>query len=121
MSDFSALLAAAENLTHQIGEPSELPKVDRSLRQVLEASNELYSKVAQTGAKDIQANLLLGSKGVDLPRIALKLESISSKRTFKPVEPADDTDVKTGLENEIRNCVVGIIEDEHRKVLTLYL
>lgn len=55
MSDFGDLLLEAEKLTHEIQEPVDLPKVDRSLRQVLEASNELYTRVAQTGAKDIQA------------------------------------------------------------------
>lgn len=55
MSDFSELLQDAEKLTTNLEGTSELPKVERSLRQVLEASNELYSRVAQTGAKDIQA------------------------------------------------------------------
>lgn len=55
MSDFSDLLFEAEKLSNEIEGGTELPKVDRSLRQVLEASNELYSRVAQTGSKDIQA------------------------------------------------------------------
>lgn len=54
-SDFSDLLFEAEKLTHDIEGPSELPKVDRSLRQVLEASSDLYTRVAQSGSKDIQA------------------------------------------------------------------
>ncbi|KRT79461.1 hypothetical protein AMK59_8427, partial [Oryctes borbonicus] len=115
MSDFADLLFEAEKLTHEIEETTELPKVDRSLRQVLEASNELYTRVAQVGAKDIQANLLLGSKGVDLPRIAQKLDIISSKRTFESVEPVDDVDITACLENEMRNCVLSTIEEEHKK------
>lgn len=55
MTDFTDLLLEAEKLTHEIEDTAELPKVDRSLRQVLEASNELYTRVAQVGAKDIQA------------------------------------------------------------------
>ncbi|KAJ8920594.1 hypothetical protein NQ315_004733 [Exocentrus adspersus] len=62
MSDFSDLLQEAEKLTSDLEGTTELPKVERSLKQVLEASNDLYSRVAQTGAQDIQANLLLGSK-----------------------------------------------------------
>lgn len=55
MSDFSDLLKEAEKLTHDIEGTSDLPKVERSLQQVLEASIELYTKVAQNGSKDIQA------------------------------------------------------------------
>lgn len=55
MADFSDLLLEAEKLATEIEGTVDLPKVERSLRQVLEASNELYSKVAQTGSKDIQA------------------------------------------------------------------
>lgn len=55
MSDFSELLQEAEKLTSDLEGTTELPKVERSLKQVLEASNDLYSRVAQTGAKDIQA------------------------------------------------------------------
>lgn len=55
MSDFKDLLQEAEKLTNDIEGATALPKVDRSLKQVLEASKELYSRVAQTGSKDIQA------------------------------------------------------------------
>lgn len=54
MSDFSELLQEAEKLTADLDGP-DIPKVDRSLKQVLEASNDLYTKVAQSGTKDIQA------------------------------------------------------------------
>lgn len=55
MGDFSDLLQEAEKITVDIEGSKELPKVDRSIRQVLEASNDLYAKVAQSGSKDIQA------------------------------------------------------------------
>lgn len=54
-SDFNDLLFQAEKLSSTIESTSDLPKVERSLRQVLEASNELYTRVRQTGAHDIQA------------------------------------------------------------------
>ncbi|XP_018336593.1 nuclear pore complex protein Nup93-like [Agrilus planipennis] len=116
-SDFMDLVQEAEKLTANIEGTSELPKVERSLRQVLEASNELYSKVAQAGARDIQANILLGSKGVDLPRIAQKLENISAKRTFEPIAATDDSDLQTCLENEIRSCILSVIDAEHKACL----
>ncbi|KAL3282768.1 hypothetical protein HHI36_005935 [Cryptolaemus montrouzieri] len=117
MSDFSELLQEAEKLTTNLEGTTELPKVERSLRQVLEASNELYSRVAQTGAKDIQANLLLGSKGIDLPKIVQKLESISTKRTFEPIEPVEDLDLGSLLENEVRNCILSVVESGYSSCL----
>lgn len=55
MGDFTDLLQEAQKITVEIEGSKELPKVDRSIRQVLDASNDLYAKVAQSGAKDIQA------------------------------------------------------------------
>lgn len=49
---------------------------------------------------------MLGSKGVDLPKIVQKLESISTKLTFEPVEQTDDYDIENLLENEIRNRIL---------------
>lgn len=54
-ADFSSLLHAAEQLATDVEGNEELPRVERSLGQVLEASQELYSRVTQTGAHDIQA------------------------------------------------------------------
>ncbi|CAH1117139.1 unnamed protein product [Phaedon cochleariae] len=118
MSDFSQLLQEAEKLTSELEGITELPKVERSLRQVLEASNDLYTRVAQTGAKDIQANLLLGSKGVDLPRIAQKLESISTKRTFEPIQPIEDLDIYNILENETRNKILATFDSGYSTMLS---
>lgn len=117
MSDFSELLQEAEKLSNDLEGTTELPKVERSLRQVLEAANDLYTRVAQTGAQDIQANLLLGSKGIDLPKIAQKLESLSTKRTFEPIQPVEDLDISNILENEIRNKILGVFDSGYNKML----
>lgn len=53
--DFSDLLQEAEKLTNELEGTADLPKVERSLKQVLDDSNDLYSRVAQSGSKDIQA------------------------------------------------------------------
>lgn len=55
-------------------------------------------------------NLLLGSKGIDLPKIVQKLESISTKRTFEPIEPIEDLDISGKLENEIRNRILSAFD-----------
>ncbi|XP_060518052.1 nuclear pore complex protein Nup93 [Cylas formicarius] len=117
MTDFSDLLREAEKLTNDLEGTTELPKVERSLKQVLDASNDLYTRVAQTGSKDIQANLLLGSKGIDLPKIVQKLESISTKRTFEPIQPVDDLDVPSLLQNEIRNKILEAFDSGYSEML----
>ncbi|KAL1513451.1 hypothetical protein ABEB36_002861 [Hypothenemus hampei] len=117
MTDFSDLLQEAERLTNDLECTNELPTVDRSLKQVLEASNDLYSRVAQSGSKDIQANLLLGSKGIDLPRIVQKLQSISTKRSFEPIEPVNDLDISSRVQNEIHNKILEAFESSYNEAL----
>ncbi|XP_067007700.1 nuclear pore complex protein Nup93 [Anabrus simplex] len=113
-SDFKELLYAAEQLSAEVEGSGELPKVERTLRQVLEASTELWSRVTQTGAQDIQAHLLLGSKGVDLPQLSQKLEGLSARKTFEPLEPFPDAHVNSFLQNELENAILSIIEENHK-------
>lgn len=113
-SDFNDLLHAAEQLAAEVDGTGDLPKVDRSLRQVLDASNELWSRVAQNGAQDIQAHLLLGSRGVDLPKITQKLENLSSKKTSEPLEVDDEPDIHSFLKNQLENAILATIEESNR-------
>ncbi|GBP06032.1 Nuclear pore complex protein Nup93-1 [Eumeta japonica] len=111
------LLQQAEQLTTEIEGNEELPRVERSLGQVLEASQELYSKVTQSGANDIQAHLLFGSKGIDLQQISQKLETLSSKRTFEPLQPIADSDVESFLKNEKENAILSLIDEVNKNSL----
>lgn len=61
-------------------------------------------------------NLLLGSKGIDLPKIVQKLESISTKRTFEPIQPVEDLDISSKLENEIRNKILAAFDSGYNEV-----
>ncbi|CAK1602830.1 unnamed protein product [Parnassius mnemosyne] len=115
--DFSKLLQQAEQLTTEIEGNEELPRVERSLGQVLEASQELYSRVIQSGVNDIQAHLLFGSKGIDLQQISQKLETLSSKRTFEPLQPIADSDVESFLKNERENAILSLIDEVNKNSL----
>lgn len=53
--DFNALLQEAQKLTNETNASDLLPRVERSLPQVLQATRELHSRVTQTEAQDIQA------------------------------------------------------------------
>ncbi|CAK9828479.1 Nuclear pore complex protein Nup93 [Anthophora retusa] len=118
---FSELLRSAERLSAAVEGNEELPQVERNLRQILEASNELWSRVTQTGTQDnqVQAHLLLGSRGVDLPQISQKLNSLSARRTFEPLDPIADTNIVSYLRNEKENAILSIIEQVHKDTFEL--
>ncbi|XP_031627562.1 nuclear pore complex protein Nup93-1-like [Contarinia nasturtii] len=112
--DFNALLQEAQKLTNETNASDLLPRVERSLPQVLQATRELHSRVTQTEAQDIQAHILLGSKGIELPKISQKLESLSARKTFEPLEPISDTDVQGFLRNEKETAILSVIEEVHK-------
>ncbi|KAH8350133.1 hypothetical protein KR067_002693 [Drosophila pandora] len=117
--DFNTLLQRAENLTKKVEAECELPRVERTLQQVLQATTELHSRVTQTGGsgKDIQAHILLGSKGVDLPKLNQKLEALSTRKTFEPLDIIKaDTDVCTFLKSERENAILSVIEDTNKNI-----
>lgn len=114
--DFNYLLQQAQKLTHETQGTEDFPRVERTLPQVLQATNELHARVIQTGAKDIQAHILLGSKGIELPKISQKLETISSRKTFEPLDPIAETDIQSFLRNEKENAILSVIEEVHKNV-----
>ncbi|KAL6261107.1 hypothetical protein P5V15_008637 [Pogonomyrmex californicus] len=120
-SGFSELLRSAEQLSAAVEGNEDLPQVERNLRQILEASNELWSRVTQTSTQDneAQAHVLLGSRGVDLSQISQKLNSLSARRTFEPLDPIADTDIVSYLRNEKENAILSIIEQVHKDTFEL--
>lgn len=112
--DFNTLLQEAQKLTNETYGSDILPRVERSLPQVLQATQELHSRVSQTGAQDIQAHILLGSKGIELPKISQKLETLSARKTFEPLDPITDTDIQGFLRNEKENAILSVIEEVHK-------
>lgn len=114
--DFNYLLQQAQKLTNETQGTEDFPRVERTLPQVLQATHELHSRVTQTGAQDIQAHILLGSKGIELPKISQKLETISSRKTFEPLDPIAETDIQSFLRNEKENAILSVIEEVHKNV-----
>lgn len=54
-ADLSDLVYEAEQLATELEGTRELPKIERTLKQVLEATQALWSRVTAAGAQDIQA------------------------------------------------------------------
>ncbi|KAG8175420.1 hypothetical protein JTE90_021117 [Oedothorax gibbosus] len=114
---FTDLLQQAEQLTADIDGEGELPRVERNLRQIVDAGQQLWSRTTQAVSKDtcdIKASILLGSKGYDLPRISQKIESLTSARTFEPIEPIRETDIQGFLKNERENAMLSVIEESKK-------
>ncbi|MDE5061019.1 nuclear pore complex Nup93/Nic96 family protein [Wolbachia endosymbiont of Drosophila nikananu] len=59
---------------------------------------------------------MLGSKGVDLPKMTQKLESLSARNSLEPIDPIQDTDVRGYLKNERENAILSVIEETNRNV-----
>lgn len=53
-SDFNELLRSAEQLSAGVEGFGEMPQVQRNLRQLAEDSDDLWSRVTQTGIQDSQ-------------------------------------------------------------------
>lgn len=114
---FSDLLQQAEQLTAEMDGDGELPRVERNLRQILDAGQQLWSRTTQSVSKDtsdVKASILLGSKGYDLPKISQKLEGLSAVKTFEPIEPIRETDIQGFLKNERENAMLSVIEESKK-------
>lgn len=57
---------------------------------------------------------MLGSKGIELPKISQKLESLSARKTFEPLDPIADTDIQGFLRNEKETAILSVIEEVHK-------
>lgn len=65
------------------------------------------------------SHILLGSHGIELPKISQKLESLSARKTFEPLDPISDTDIQGFLKNEKENSILSVIGEVHRNVSPL--
>lgn len=53
--DLNELLQQAQRLRNETKMDTEMPRVERTLSQVLQATQELHSRVTQAGTNDLQA------------------------------------------------------------------
>ncbi|KAH9515701.1 Nucleoporin nup93 [Bulinus truncatus] len=113
---FTDLLQQAEQLTAEMDSGTDLPHVERNLQQILEAGQRLLTRntpVSQDNI-DVQASILLGSKGFVLPRISERLEGLRAATTFEPLEPVRETDIEGFLRNERENSLLAVIEQTRK-------
>lgn len=53
---------------------------------------------------------------MDLPKLTQKLESLSARKSFEPLNPVADTDVEGYLKNERENAIIAVIEEINKNV-----
>lgn len=53
--DLNELLQQAQRLSNETQMDTEMPRVERTLSQVLQATQELHARVTQAGTNDLQA------------------------------------------------------------------
>ncbi|XP_059162487.1 nuclear pore complex protein Nup93-like [Physella acuta] len=113
---FTDLLQQAEQLTADMDSGTDLPHVERNLQQILEAGQRLLTRTTPASQDniDVQASILLGSKGFVLPKISERLEGLRAATTFEPLEPVRDTDIEGFLRNERENALLAVIEQTRK-------
>lgn len=76
-SGFSELLRSAEQLSAVVEGNEDLPQVERNLRQILEASNELWSRVTQTSTQDNEAQAYVNFNKFELCNVMFFVNSLA--------------------------------------------
>uniref|UniRef100_A0A1A9ZUH8 Nuclear pore protein n=1 Tax=Glossina pallidipes TaxID=7398 RepID=A0A1A9ZUH8_GLOPL len=112
--DFNSLVQEAQRLNNETQYTEEVPRAKLTISQVLQATNELHARVTQIESQDVQAQQLLGSKGIDLSKISKKLESLSARSVLEPLNPISETDVENFLKNEKENAILSVIEEVNK-------
>jgi hypothetical protein len=85
MSDFQDLLNDAEQLKARLDQDATgLPRLERTLTQLYETRRRKLAKNITTDASEINASILLASKGIDAPKLPQSIEhlTIPSRRSI---------------------------------------
>lgn len=108
-TDWSSIVMTAEKLQANAITDTGMPSVTRNIRQLLDAAENLWTKVGVPGA-EAQGNVFLCSRGVDAPQVPKQLEKLCSAATLDTLDPKPDMDVDSFVKNEVQNAILGLIE-----------
>lgn len=102
-------MMTAEKLQADAVTDTGMPSVTRNIRQLLDAAENLWTKVGVPGV-EARGNVFLCSRGVDAPQVPKQLEKLSSAATLDTLDPKPDMDVESFVKNEVQNAILGLIE-----------
>lgn len=94
------------NFTHELH-----PQVHKTFRRKL-----ISRQFEPFHLEAFRRYILLGSKGIDVPKISKNLETLSARKTFETLDPVYDTDIHSFLKNEKENAILSIIQDVNKSV-----
>ena len=136
MSDFQDLLNDAEQLKAKIDQDSMgLPRLERTLTQLYETGRRKLAKNITTDASEINASILLASKGIDAPKLTQTIENLTAPTiqtqqtedfsnasqpygAFKSlsIENIKDIDIQQFLRIEKEISLMSIIEETRKNL-----
>lgn len=109
-ADWSSIMMTAEKLQSNATTDTGMPSVTRNIRQLLDAAEDLWTKVGAPGV-EAQGNVFLCNRGVDAPQVPRQLEKLGSAAiTLDALDPKPDTDVESFVRNEVQNAILGLVE-----------
>lgn len=108
-TDWSSLTMTAEKLQANAITDTGMPSVTRNIRQLLDAAENLWSKIGIPGM-EAQGNVFLCSRGVDAPQVPKQLEKLNSTVTLNTLDPKPDMDIDSFVKNEVQNAILSLIE-----------
>lgn len=118
------LVHQAERLTAEIASDSTFPRVERNLKQLAEAGQQLWSRTTQSHIglqnDDVKASVLLGSKGFDLQRVTQRLDSLQSKKGIvceAVAVPDVSLDIQAFLKKERETAIMSVIEEVKKSTI----
>jgi len=117
--DFGDLVASAEQLTAEIDgvRAGDLPRVERSLKHIIDAGQSLLSKTGSGGGQDAKASILMGSRGVDLPSISSKIGAIQNTNLIAESDTVHHTDIPAFLKAEREEAILGLLEETKKETV----
>ncbi|ODN00680.1 Nuclear pore complex protein Nup93 [Orchesella cincta] len=112
----------AEKLTAEIDATNELPRVQRNLRQVLEAGQQLLCRASQgvAGAPNAEtkAAVFLGTKGVDITKLNDSLQPLYNIHTIEGGrDTISETNIESFLKLERTTALINVAETTASNIL----
>ncbi|XP_025423219.1 nuclear pore complex protein Nup93-like [Sipha flava] len=108
-TDWSSIMMTAEKLQANAITDTGMPSVTRNIRQLLDAAENLWTKVGVPGV-EAKGNVFFCSRGVDAPQVPKQLERLSSMASLDTLDPKPDMDVDSFVKNEVQNAILSLIE-----------
>ncbi|XP_022704094.1 nuclear pore complex protein Nup93-like isoform X1 [Varroa jacobsoni] len=111
-----ALVRDSEQLALELNEGQDLPRVIRSVNQMYNDGSQINA-TASSGSgnreqEDVQAAILMGTRGFNLPYLKLLVDQFPASPVFAQRQSIQKTDVKGFLDNERQNAVISAIAEK---------